>query len=145
MLPGPPRGGEAHLEQLAYGPHRRMITLPVAATTTIPKAGVLPIALYRGDTWHLEITAWLDAAMTQPADLTGAEARAEIRDKPNGSLICTIACAISLPNTIRMTLPPSETTKAPRAGVWDLQLRWPNGDVQTIAAGAVCTTDDVTR
>lgn len=101
------------------------------------------LSIYRGDTYHWQFYLWADSAKTTPVDLTGATAKAEIRDKPLGGLLTPLTCVTSLPNRIDMTLS-SAASHTAQAGVWDLQLTFPTNEVQTIIRGSVCITDDVT-
>jgi hypothetical protein len=100
--------------------------------------------LYRGDTYRWQFRLWLDTASTQPADLTGATAVSQIRDKPGGTLIAALTCVITLPNLIDATLSAADSAKLPSSGAWDLQVTYASGDVATVLAGPVNTTSDVT-
>lgn len=106
--------------------------------------GTFNLNLYRGDSYRWAVNVWMDAAKTQPADLTGVTAKAEIRDKPAGVFIVAMACTVALPNTVDMVLDAEASSQVPAAGAWDLQLTWPSGDVGTILAGKVKVTADVT-
>jgi hypothetical protein len=106
--------------------------------------GDYPLALYRGDSYKWDFTLWADAAKTIPADLTGATAKAEIRDAPAGATIVTMTCTIST-NVVHMALSAAASAALPAAGVWDLQLTYStSGDVTTVLAGKVTVTPDVT-
>ena len=106
--------------------------------------GKLALSLYRGDSYRWSFLLWTDTAKTIPADLTGVIAKAEIRDKPGGNMIVPTVCTVVLPNTITMVLDALDSQLLPPAGVWDLQLTYPTGEVATVLAGAVTTTADVT-
>lgn len=106
--------------------------------------GRLPLSLYRGDTYRWRFSLWLDSDQTVPTDLTGATARAEIRDKPGGTLIATIACAVELPNIVNAVLSAADCQKLPGSGAWDLQITYASGDVATVLAGPVNAVSDVT-
>jgi hypothetical protein len=106
--------------------------------------GTFPLVLYRGDTAHWRFTLWTDDAKTQPADLTGATAKAEIRDKPGGATIVALVCAVELPNIVTAELTAVASATLPPKGVWDLQMTYVSGDVVTILAGTVEVTADVT-
>jgi len=108
--------------------------------------GDYPLKLYRGDSYKWRFVVWADKDKTQPSDLTGAEAAAQIRDKPGGTLLMTLTCVIELPNVINVSLaagmwPVSVTKNAS----WDLELTYPDGEVDTIIAGKVTITIDVTN
>jgi hypothetical protein len=106
--------------------------------------GKTDLNLYRGDTVRFPAKVWADAGKTQPADLTGVTAKAEIRDKAAGKLLASFACTIELPNTINLVLDAATSTILPGKGVWDLQLTYAGGDVQTVVYGSVKVTTDVT-
>lgn len=106
--------------------------------------GSLPLALYRGDSYSWRFVLWADAGKTIPADLAGVVAKAEIRDKPAGSNLTALTCAIETPNAILVTLDATLSARLPAKGVWDLQLTYPEGAVATVLAGAVTVAADVT-
>ena len=106
--------------------------------------GRLPLVLYRGDTSRWQFRLWLDTAKTQPADLTGASAASQIRDRPGGALIAALTCVITLPNLIDATLAAADSAKLPSSAVWDMQITYASGDIATVLAGPVNTTSDVT-
>jgi len=116
-------------------------------TVTSGLPGSLPLALYKGDSFNWQIKLWTDAAKTQPADLTGVVAKAEIRDKSGGTTIIELDCVVVQPNIIDMSLAASDSshlTMSGGNGVWDLQLTYSDGQVKTILAGPVKVTADVT-
>lgn len=104
----------------------------------------LPLDIYRGDTARWQFKLWADPEKTDPVDLTGVVAKAEIRDKSGGSKISELACVITTPNTINMTLDAATSRALPNKGFWDLQLTYPSNDVNTILSGAVTVTPDIT-
>jgi hypothetical protein len=106
--------------------------------------GRLPLSLYRGDTYRWQFKLWLDTARTLPADLSGAFALAQIRDKAGGTLIVSMSCAVTVPNFIDMVLSATDSAKLPNSGAWDLQVTYASGDVATVLGGPVNTTADVT-
>jgi len=106
--------------------------------------GQLPLTLYRGDSARWRFTLWTDEAKTQPADLTDATAKAEIRDKPAGATVVALVCAVELPNVVTMELLPAASATLPAKGAWDLQMTYADGSVVTILAGSVEVTPDVT-
>jgi hypothetical protein len=79
-----------------------------------------------------------------PVDLTGAQAKAQIRERPGGKQITDLACTITLPNIIDLVLAAEDSHDLPAKGAWDLQLTYPSGDVRTPLAGPVTVTTDVT-
>jgi len=109
--------------------------------------GTYSLALYRGDTDHWQFKLWTNSQKTQPADLTGCTASAEIRDAPDGTLASTLVCDITAPNIIDVSIDAAEWTNWPPEivnGVWDLQVTYPTGDIKTVIAGRVTVTQDVT-
>jgi len=107
--------------------------------------GSMPISIYRGDSYRWQFTLWQDPGKTTPADLTGVTAKAEIRTAPGGTLITSMDLTVVMPNIIQAVLPATKTsTLATSGGVWDLQLTYTNGDVQTVLLGGVTVTMDVT-
>jgi hypothetical protein len=102
-----------------------------------------PLAIYQGDTYRWQFVLWSDAEKTIPVDLTGAEVKAEIRDKPGGNIQTTLDLVVTLPNIIDATLD-AAASHLLKKGVWDLQVTFASGDVSTFLAGAVTITADVT-
>ena len=100
---------------------------------------------YRGDTFRRRFVLWADAAKTTAADLTGATVAAEIRSAPGATPITTIACSVTLPNTIDLVLTPAVSSGLAASGFWDLQITYASGDVQTIVSGAVKPQGDITQ
>jgi hypothetical protein len=102
----------------------------------------LPLEIYRGDSMRLRVKLFDDTQ--QPVDLTDTLAKSEIRDRPAGTTIVALSCTITLPNIVELFLTPSDSHKLPQQGVWDLQLTYPSGEVQTPVGGQVSVTPDVT-
>lgn len=107
--------------------------------------GTYSLSLYRGDSYAWQFVLWTDAEKTQPADLTGVTAKAEIRDRSGGSSIMELLCTVELPNTVRVELTADTWLGWLLAkAVWDLQLTYPGGEVITVVSGSVTVTADVT-
>jgi hypothetical protein len=108
--------------------------------------GKLDLDLYRGDDARFYFRVWLNSARTQPADLSEATAKSEIRDKvgATGTLIGAFTCTIEAPNIVNLTMTAAESTVLPGKGVWDLQLTYENGNVRTLLYGAVKVVNGVT-
>jgi hypothetical protein len=126
------------------------VVTPVGQTTSCePATPTSPprydLALYEGDSALWKFVLWTDAAQSVPYDLTGDTAKAEIRDKPDGTTVIELTCALTLPNQILVTLDATTSETVPAVGVWDLQLTASNGWVSTIVAGRVVVTPDVTE
>jgi hypothetical protein len=107
--------------------------------------GTLPLSIYHGDTYRWQFTLWQDPDKTIPADLTGVIPKAEIRSAPGGAVLTTIDLTVQMPNIILAILSTAKSQLLTvKGGTWDLQLTYPDGDVQTVLAGAVTVTMDVT-
>jgi len=106
--------------------------------------GALPIAIYHGDSYRWQFTLWQDPGKTTPADLTGVIPKAEIRSSAGGTLITSMDLTVEPPNVILAELTTAKTQLIKATGTWDLQLTYPNGDVQTVLVGPVTVTMDVT-
>jgi hypothetical protein len=108
--------------------------------------GTYDLQLYRGDTTRFRFTLWSDDAKTVPLDLSSASVSAQIRDQPDDTtVLVTLSCAVTPPNNIDVTVPTASAGALPAVGVWDLEITWADGDIQTVLAGAVYTAPDVTR
>lgn len=107
--------------------------------------GKYSLSLYRGDSYAWRFLLWTDAEKTQPADLTGVTAKAEIRDRSGGTSIMELDCTVELPNIVRVELTADMWLPWTLVrGVWDLQLTYLTGEVITILGGDVTVTADVT-
>lgn len=105
----------------------------------------LPLDFYRGDSKRLRLKLFSGTNGTmEPVDLTGVVAKSEIRNRPAGDQVIAFECIITLPNIIELFLLASDSHKLPQQGVWDLQLTYPSGEVQTPVGGQVTVTPDVT-
>jgi hypothetical protein len=106
--------------------------------------GKFDLSLYRGDSYAWRFILWQDEAQTVPVDLTGATVEAEIREKSAGTSVVALTCTPSLPNTVDVAMTPDLYATCPSKGVWDLQVTFPDGSVQTPVAGTVTVSGDVT-
>jgi hypothetical protein len=106
--------------------------------------GDYDLNIYRGDTGRWAFILWQDVAKTVPVDLTGASVAAQIRDRPGGTNLADMSCAVTGVNRIDMLLAPADSQSLPSRGAWDLQVTMGSGDVTTIVAGRVCVAVDVT-
>ena len=108
--------------------------------------GAYNLDLYKGDSNHWQIKLWEDEAKTDPVNLAGATARAQIRDKAGGSMVVPLACTVTTPNIIDIRMAASDWSKwtIQKSGVWDLEITYATGDVQTVLSGVVNWTADVT-
>lgn len=109
------------------------------------RPGKYDLKLYRGDTYAWDFVCYTSAG--SPADLTGVTAKAEIRDKPGGTVLATPTCTVTQPNTVSVKLTTASWASITHANAaWDLQLTYADPDISiiTIVAGAVTITGDVT-
>jgi len=106
--------------------------------------GKFDFNMYRGDTYSWRFILWIDEEKTDPVILTGAVVEAEIRDKPGGMAIIELPCTIVPPNIIDVTMTPQNYVGCPAKGVWDMQIIYPNGIVNTPIGGSISITPDVT-
>jgi hypothetical protein len=103
------------------------------------------LQVYRGDTYSWSFALWENIERTQPVDLTGATAKAEIRAKPGGELWVDMPLTVTLPNIIVADLSADDSRKlVSKLGAWDLQLTLDDGTVATVIAGGVFVTPDTT-
>jgi hypothetical protein len=105
------------------------------------------ITHYRGDSMVLQVVLWLDSGHTEPADLSEATVRAQVRATYDSTEAAADFDVEVVGNQITANLPPKESRDLPRNGVWDLEVDWFSDDtsVQTVAGGAWVTSPDVTR
>lgn len=107
------------------------------------------LAIYKGDTVTVVIRLWTDTAHTVPFPITDTMLiTSQMRTGPGQSP--AVDFTVSAPvggNEVTLTLPPAQSALLPDSGQWDVQIDH-NGDglmVQTVAAGNVTVTDDITR
>lgn len=119
---------------------------------SIPYQIVHNLELYRGDYCSWQHVFWQDEPDGIESDLTGAEANAQIRDKPlpNGVSLVTLEAVITLPNIVTVTINGNlwydeEALWPSKKGFWDLQLDWGSGQVYTFVRGDVVITQDITK
>ena len=90
-----------------------------------------------------------------PVDLTGASAAAKIR-KAVADVAATVdfSVAITLPNIINLSLTAAQTAAIPAGAaptdaasqyVWDMEITWPDGCIDSPLYGAVKVKSEVTR
>lgn len=103
------------------------------------------LSVYRGDTKRLELLMFGDTANTIPTDLTGVTALSQIRDKLDGVVVGLLDCEVVVPNIVNVVLTSDVSAALPPKGVWDLQLTFLSGDVNTPVSGTVTVTSDVTN
>jgi hypothetical protein len=106
----------------------------------------LALSIYRGDSYKWSFTLFTDAAHTLPLDLTGATAKAEVRLKSGDPVLLTLACTITVPNKVDVSLTAADSKAITfTAAQWDLQITWTaSGTVKTVVAGSVKIDADIT-
>ena len=104
-----------------------------------------PLRIYRGDSYRWRFVLWADPDRSVAVDLTGVVVGAEIRTGSGTTPIYAIAIAVTLPNIIDLSLSAAASAQVPAAAIWDLQLTYPSGDVQTVVNGPVSVKGDVTQ
>ena len=104
--------------------------------------GSYDLCLYRGDSARWQFRLWTDTEKTNPVDLVGATAAAQIRPGYGGQAT-DMQCAITPPNIVDMLLPAGKSP--PSKGLWDLEITYANGEVQTVLTGKVTTQGDITN
>lgn len=112
----------------------------------------LPLTIYQGATFRKRLT-WKVGDPAVPVDLTGCTARMHIREKlesPDVLLELTTAndrvVLGGMAGTVTIELPSTVTEGlAWRAGVYDLEIEFVNGDVRRLLSGTVKVAPEVTR
>lgn len=99
--------------------------------------------LYRGDSYGWRFILWQDVNKTVPVVLAGATVGSEIRDKSAGTKIIPMDCTVTAPNIIDVALNAASCKACPNKGVWDLQITYPDGQVNSPVAGVVVVAGDV--
>jgi len=103
---------------------------------------MMPLDLYRGDDYVMQVRLWSDIAHSIPIDLTGVTARAEIRQ---GTVVMVLDVTIALPNLIDIVLDSDDWTLSAGSAHWDLQLIFADGMKYTMLAGAVAIGGDIVQ
>ena len=137
---------QAQPARRAVRPRPGLSPVPAVGPEPYANPGGYDLAVYRGDSYSWQFNLWQDAAKTIPFNLTGYTVKSEIRDSPGGVTIIALTSAVTLPNTIVLTLSSANSHILPEgSGVWDLQLtHTSDGWVSTVVKGGVTVTDDVT-
>lgn len=114
------------------------------------RRGTHNISLYQGDYFEQTFQLVEEHPHATPVqtvvDITEWTGSAEIRLREGGQLMATFTVEIADgPNGIvRVILPPEESAKVARDGVWDLQMDPPDGKRFTWLRGKVRVTPEVT-
>lgn len=113
------------------------------------KPAVYDLDVYKGDTCAFFVRLWektVDGVASNPVDLTGATAKAQIRIVPSAlDVLAEFACEVTTnPGVVKLSLPATITSNL-SPGVWDLEITFADGVVQTYLKGNVSVTNEVTR
>ena len=103
--------------------------------------------LKRGDTWSQTFT-WKQGSETgDPLDLTGCNARCHLRDRSD-ALIAVVDGYLTVDGavgTVAVNVPAFETTEFPVGKLlFDIELTFPDGTVQSTETMALKVLEDVT-
>ena len=113
----------------------------------------LKFTIYQGATFRKRLT-WKGPLPAQtPIDLTGCTARMQVRPEVESSTVLleltTANGGITLggvSGTIELFVSDDASTLFTwTAGVWDLEIEFPGGDVRRLAQGSISVSPEVTR
>jgi len=112
------------------------------------------LSFVAGDTFRIRIRV-VDPDTAESETLTGYDFQAEIAQLSDRSVVAEFEATPDPDypaSAVILSLPPTETAKLPDLGsgtefkgIWDLEVTFPNGDVRTVAKGAVLCVLDVTN
>lgn len=106
----------------------------------------VPLVIYQGDTIAWQFALWEDRDATIPIDLSGVDAKAEIRLRSGSPVLVNLPLDITLPNRITAKLSRDDSMKLVQPNArWDMQLTLPDQSVTTIMAGPVTITRAITE
>ena len=108
--------------------------MPSSATGAPPKEK--NIRIIPGRNFRLDIMVLQNGVA---ADLAGASAKMQVRDKRGGALLLDLdaATTVTLPNTVTVNATGAETTGLAQNGVYDVQLTYQDTSVDTPVEGKV--------
>ena len=104
---------------------------------------IFDLILYRGDSYGYRFKLWQDAEKTIPFDLAGATVIAEIRNKPGGTMITPLDATIVEPNFVDLKITSEMSKASVPSGLWDLEITFATGEVNTPVKGSVSVTADI--
>jgi hypothetical protein len=123
----------------------------MATLTQLPDD--VDLAFVAGDTFRMRVRV-IDPATTNPLPLSSYRFCAEVAqaDRKVVTQFVITQDPEDLAHSVILTLPPSETAVLPNMGngaefrgLWDLEVRFPNNDVRTVAKGSVTCVIDVSN
>lgn len=107
------------------------------------------MTIVQGDSYELRIR--LRSSDATYIDLTGATVRSQIRYRPNGLLMVEFTAVLMDQATpeglggVSLQLTAEQTAALRSNGVYDVQIDWPTGTIQTCLAGQMLLEQDVTH
>jgi hypothetical protein len=101
------------------------------------------LVLVRGDSFYMTIA--VDDLDGQPADLTGASCRSQIRQTVESAQIAGTLDPVIAGNEITLYLLATVSAALPLASVYDVELTDAGGLVTTLITGSITLRPDVTR
>jgi hypothetical protein len=112
----------------------------------------VPLTIYQGATFRKTVT-WKAGEPAVPVDLSGCSARMQIREKVESAEVLLELTTVNgrvvlggVAGTVTLELPSSVTEDITwRAGVYDLEVQFSNGDVRRLMNGSVKVVPEVTR
>ena len=112
----------------------------------------LKLTIYQGATFRKRLT-WSAGTPAVPVDLTGCTARMQVRPEVESPMVLleltTANGGIALggvAGTIELYVSDDASTLFTwTAGVWDLEIEFPGGDVRRLAQGSISVSPEVTR
>lgn len=114
----------------------------------------IDLSFVAGDTFRIRIRV-VSPDTGEPEALDTYEFCAEIAKLPERTIVAQFAVAPdpdAPTEAVILSLPPSETAALPGlgdgsefSGVWDLEVKFPNGDIRTVASGTVRCVIDVSN
>ena len=112
----------------------------------------LKLTIYQGATFRKRLT-WSVGTPAVPVDLTGCTARMQVRPEVESPMVLleltTANGGIALggvAGTIELYVSDDASTLFTwTAGVWDLEIEFPGGDVRRLAQGSIGVSPEVTR
>jgi len=126
-----------------------------------------PPVIYQGDTFVFDLRVTEDAengTPPQPNDLTGVLVLSQVRASVSGLVIVTMSANVAADQVtsrgvVLLGLSPTQTRALSatgltavdgpldvyRLGLWDVQLTWPNGAVETVLRSPIDLQLEVSR
>jgi hypothetical protein len=120
-----------------------VMTTGYTTTTVTQLPSTINLVLYTGDDFSMTLT--LTNSDGSATDLTGYTALAQIRPQAGSTTISASFVTSTVGNQIILSLPNTGSQGLVGKYVWDCQITSQTGVIQTLVAGSVSFTQDVTR